>query len=348
MVEDLNRFLLPLDINSKDPAQIQNAEAALLSAGEMVQWLADSAGGGGLLQANSRLLAQAEPIRFVIEEDAVERVNPDGGKVSALRVTLTLAQALPERAGQPFVQVEPERYECEPEEGEGLSRSFTYLDRSTGAYLAASEGKGIAARMVVLPDLDILERQDANAQVFLRRNEELVPGKPTAEPFVYQTPTVSLSAPLRPTVDSDQPVNMAVIYAQGADQPVSRSLECQLGLFYQALFGHAGSDSAILSLTVYYEYRLNDALSKVRLPVYLMPPTEVALQEGGGGLPLAEVVVQQVRGCVDWFAAHEPEQKGGSLWFDLTVSSNLTEQAQPLLRLRNVFLELTRIEPPMV
>lgn len=348
VVEDLNRFLLPLDINSKDPAQIQNAEAALLSAGEMVQWLADSAGGGGLLQANSRLLAQAEPIRFVIEEDAVERVNPDGGKVSALRVTLTLAQALPERAGQPFVQVEPERYECEPEEGEGLSRSFTYLDRSTGAYLAASEGKGIAARMVVLPDLDILERQDANAQVFLRRNEELVPGRPTAEPFVYQTPTVSLSAPLRPTVDSDQPVNMAVIYAQGADQPVSRSLECQLGLFYQALFGHAGSDSAILSLTVYYEYRLNDALSKVRLPVYLMPPTEVALQEGGGGLPLADVVVQQARGCVDWFAAHEPEQKGGSLWFDLTVSSNLTEQAQPLLRLRNVFLELTRIEPPMV
>ena len=96
------------------------------------------------------------------------------------------------------MQVEPERYECEPEEGEGLSRAFTYRQRDTGMYLPASEGKGIAARMVVLPDLDILERQDANAQVFLRRNEELVPGKPTAEPFVYQTPTVSLSAPLRP------------------------------------------------------------------------------------------------------------------------------------------------------
>ncbi|RBH43104.1 hypothetical protein C3F00_039340, partial [Pseudomonas sp. MWU13-2860] len=186
----------------------------------------------------------------------------------------------PERVGQPFVQVEPERYECEPEEGEGLSRAFTYRQRDTGMYLPASEGKGIAARMVVLPDLDILERQDANAQVFLRRNEELVPGKPTAEPFVYQTPTVSLSAPLRPTVDSDQPVNMAAIYAQGADQPVSRSLECQLGLFYQALFGHAGSDSAILSLTAYYEYRLNNALTKVRLPVYLMPPTKAALREG--------------------------------------------------------------------
>lgn len=347
VVADLNRYLLPLDIDSQDPAQIENAEAALLSAGAMVGWLADSAGGSGLLQANSRLLAQAEPVRFVIEEDAVERVNPGGGKVSALRVTLTLEQALPERVGQPFVQVEPERYECEPEEGEGLSRAFTYRQRDTGMYLPASEGKGIAARMVVLPDLDILERQDANAQVFLRRNEELVPGKPTAEPFVYQTPTVSLSAPLRPTVDSDQPVNMAAIYAQGADQPVSRSLECQLGLFYQALFGHAGSDSAILSLTAYYEYRLNNALTKVRLPVYLMPPTKAALREGGAGLPLADIVALQAQGCVDWFAAHGPERKDGGLWFDLTVSSNLTEQAQPLLRLRNVFLELANIEPPL-
>ena len=50
---------------------------------------------------------------------------------------------------------------------------------------------------------------------------------------------------------------------------------------------------------------------------------------------------------MDWFAAHGPERKDGGLWFDLTVSSNLTEQAQPLLRLRNVFLELANIEPPL-
>ena len=38
VVADLNRYLLPLDIDSQDPAQIENAEAALLSAGAMVGW----------------------------------------------------------------------------------------------------------------------------------------------------------------------------------------------------------------------------------------------------------------------------------------------------------------------
>src|SRR6185369_7113094 len=112
---------------------------------------------------------------------------------------------------------------------------FTYRSRTDGSWLPAVDGRQIAARSVIFPELDILERQDAAASVYLIRNEELVPGKPSAPPFKYQTPDVTFPAPLHPTIDDSQPIDLATIYAVSPDQPVTRSLDCQLSVLYDAL-----------------------------------------------------------------------------------------------------------------
>lgn len=154
-----------------------------------------------------------------------------------------------------------------------------------------------------------------------------------------------LPAPLHPTIDRDTPVNIATIDATSAINPVSRPLDCQLGLLYEALMEHAGTDSVTMGLTVHYEYSLGASLPKVRLPVFMQAPMAVAITEVGTGLPLANLVAQESQLILDWFAQYLPSTTSGTLLFDLTVMSNLTAQPMPILHLRRLYLDLVNIEP---
>jgi hypothetical protein len=153
---------------------------------------------------------------------------------------------------------------------------------------------------------------------------------------------VSFDQPLHPVVvvgdDQADGIDLATIYATGPDDPVQRPLECQLGLLYEALFANAGTDDVTMQATLSYEYAINGAIAKVRLPVYLMPPTRTKLRDGGAGTPLADVVAMQVAGWTTWFEANQPETSGGSLLVDLTVMSDLTSRPMPILRLPRLFV----------
>jgi LysM repeat protein len=348
VLADLDRYLSPIDVGTQDETQIANAEAALLSAAAMVQWIADSVPIGVAIPAARMTLSAAPPVGFVLSQDGVVKTGASGDVV-ALRVTLALTAALPARVGTPFVEVEPKTFECEPDGSDGPDRwSFVYKDRVTGAYLTLERGLAIAARGVVVPDLELLERQDATASIYLARNEDLIPDRPIAPPFIYQTPVVELPAPLQPTIDHDEPVNIAAIDAVAPDQPVARSLACQLAVLYDALFAQAGTDTVTLALTMYYEYAMHTGLSKIRLPVYLQPPTLLALTgDGAGAMPIADLIARQVKATEDWFADHTPDQTGGTLLLDLSVMSNLTVQPMPLLRLRALYLDLAQVVPPL-
>ncbi len=331
---DLNQFLAPIDVDSKLGPELTNAEAALESAAQMIEWLAASppklpAPDPDELTAS----AAAASVSFVISEVGVPK---DG--VTALQVTVALAAPLPPRVGLPFVEIAG--YHCERQTNDPVDPTkgvFLYKD-DNGDYLPASDGAKIAARTFVLPDLDILERQDAQSEVYITRNADLVPGKVIVKDFIYQTPTVSFEGPLHPTLFSDDQINLATIYSTGGQDPLKRTLDCQLSLLYQSLFAKAGTSDVTMQASLYYEYQINPAIDRVRLPVYLMPPTRTRLNDAGTGTPLSAVVDLQVRGWTTWFAANTPQTEGGQLVLDLTVMSDLTAKPMPILHLAGLFV----------
>jgi hypothetical protein len=340
VLADLNIYLLPVDVNTADVTQLTNAQTALESAAVMIQWLADSAALPGPADQDVIAASADLSVRFRISEDSVAMKGVD-----AVKITIALDAALPPRTGTPYVESPTPGYHCERASGADQNKFAFFYENADGNYLLASEAQKIPGRRFVLPDLDILERQDAQTEIYLTRNADLIPGKTIAEPFVYTTPQVSFENPLHPTLVNGDPVNLAAIFAAGENQPVRRTLQCQLSLLYEAVFANAGTDSVTLQVGLYYEYSINDALDRIRLPVYLMPPTSTAIREGGGGDKLADVIARQVQGWECWFKTYTPETKGGNLLFDLTVMSNLTQRPMPILRLTGLYLPFEYITP---
>src|SRR6266853_1185061 len=74
---------------------------------------------------------------------------------------------------------------------------------------------------VELPDLDLYQRQNALTTTKIKRNVELVPGRVSAEPFIYMTSDVRFANALQPTVDSSHVYDIASL---GSSSPVKRSL----------------------------------------------------------------------------------------------------------------------------
>ncbi|PWW00610.1 hypothetical protein DFR52_103818 [Hoeflea marina] len=345
---DLDAFLAPIDVGTTDPTQLRNAQAALQSAATMIGMLADTAGkplnadGFTLGRRNIGLDLTAGgngepglPVSFVISEGSKEVVEGED-RIEALEVTLTLPKPLPPRVGTPFVQIEG--FSCERQAG-GTATQASFLYRKGDDYLTAAAGRTIPARTFVLPDLGIIERQDAQTAVHLTRNADIVPGKTIAEPFVYRTPDISFEAPLHPTIVSDTPINMATILSDGPSQPLRRSLPDQLAALYSALFADSGTASATLQLSLYYSYSINPAVAPVRLPVFLMPPRRIALPDDGVFTATTEPIPAQAAAWEAWFGTHLPSTTEGRLLFDLTVMSDLTAQPMPTLKLTGIYLD---------
>jgi len=269
----------------------------------------------------------------------LKRRIPIRRKSLALRVTVTL-EIVPLSAGLPLVEIDG--YTCERADGDDRQKGiFFYRNKDNGEYLLASEARNIPGRTFILPDMDILERQNAQTEIYLTRNADIVPGKTIAKPFIYQTPRVSFERPLCPTLFNDDPINLATIYGGSANvTPVKRTLACQLGVFYEALFANAGTKDITLQLGLSYEYPINKEIQKIHLPVYLMPPTKVAIRKGGSGTPLNDVIATQVAGWDTWFKTNTPETDEGTLLFDLTVMSDLTERPMPTLKLTGLYLPI--------
>ncbi len=342
---DLDQYLAPLDVGTTDSTQILNARTALQSAANLIQWIADTA---NVFSAPLRLesVVPVDPYPFTITETETDKADPDGTKVKALAITIALPAAPPASVGLPLVQVEPDVYDCELDGSDATSRRFVYKNKTTGKYLTSDEGRTISARTFILPDMDVLERQSAQTSIYLTRNRILA-GKPIADIFVYTTPEVSFPDSLLPTLTVDKRVDLATIF--GVDgAPVTRSLDCQLSCLYEVLFENAGTDTLTLAMTAYYEYTISDNLSPVRLPVFLMPPTLVAIGPNGGAAPtLAEIVARQAGGVGDWFSAMQPQQTNGRLWFELTIMSNLTAKPMPVLKLTRLNVALVNLQPPL-
>ena len=193
---DLDNYLAPIDVNldAKSKTAI-NAESALESAAVLINWIAGSFNQLGKVQDRFEINAgrNVPPVKLIVTEDGVERTYPDGRSINALQITVALDTPLPAGIGKPFVEIDG--YVCIPDPAGGDDKKFPYLYTKDGSYLPAETAATIPQRELILQDLEILERQDAQTEIYLTQNEELIPGKMIAGPFVYTTPTVSFPGP---------------------------------------------------------------------------------------------------------------------------------------------------------
>lgn len=216
-------------------------------------------------------------------------------------------------------------------------------------YLTFATAQGIAEREVVLPDLNILNYQNAWSGVAITRNESLMtdPAIATNPAFIYTTPLVKFANKLIPLLDQNTVIDIAKI-PTGVTQ--KRKLPDQLIAFLSALLTPSLQAAQTLKMEVSYFYRIqdNEQLPAVQVPVLLLPPTDLpipgAWEPVGGTCPTgydanAAFVCNLAYAITEWFSRTNPSKTRAYFSFDVAVFSNLNETKLPLLRLRNVTLK---------
>jgi hypothetical protein len=345
--QDLIKFLGAVDSESEAGSKnVVNAGVALTSTIEMLRAITDKATKeGGLVMPASRRLGLGDPnlrYSFYIEECSIEQDgSPQNGAL-----LVTLVGAPPTGVGLPWVHVgdvnyKPERYlgnDCAGAACDNLNRfCFLYKD-DAGNYLSAEKGQLIPARIVELPELDLFQRQNAQAVASIKRNVGL------AEPFVYTTSDVSFANPLQPTVDSSRVYDIAAL---GSGQLVKRSLFQQLKNLFDNLLKNNQQPTITLQVEINYAYILNPALPPVPLPLLMQPATVVRVTGNGSEPTLDQVLTAWSEGITHWFETTLPLGTLGKLNFNLPLMTNLVKPSMPLLWTRNLELALASIDPPL-
>ncbi|GAA3927861.1 LysM peptidoglycan-binding domain-containing protein [Chitinophaga oryziterrae] len=274
------------------------------------------------------------PYNFYIQEGSAT-VN----EVQALIVSVYGLP--PDGIGQPLVDIKGyERHSYT----QACTGDFCYYYTKDGAVLPAAEGQVIQDRTVIIPAMNILARQDSATIAFIRRNAELVPGKPSSEPFIYTTGTVEFSNPYHPTTDSDTPVDISTINAPSGNHNYA-SLTTQLTNLFDALLEENSQDTVSFLMSCQYIYQLNTGTGNVALPVIMQPMQSIQVNPDAstGDKKLADMIAEWAGSIGLWYNTHNPVSTNAALWFDLTIFSNLTQQPLPLVRLRSLNLGIQYI-----
>lgn len=278
---------------------------------------------------------------FVIQE-GVGNIN---GAEGMLYVRLEDgATGRPEGIGKPVISIEGcdsmEYSRAQGREEPDEPGVYYYWFRKDGAPLKAEEGQKIMDRVVVLPGMDIFQRQDAKSSVQLKRNEELIKDHPSEEPFVYTTGLIEFANAYHPTIDSQ-----GVIEISALGTPGNQKLVRHLQDFWGALLENNTQPTLTVQVTCTYNHKINKALDSVKLPIFLQPPVSINVStiENTGAGSLGQMIEEHWAAAIKkWYAKNSPKGEEGSIGFDLVVMSNLTRHPMPLLRLRNLRLLVSR------
>ena len=205
--------------------------------------------------------------------------------------------------------------------------------------------KGIAGRTAVLENLNILEWQNAISEVTITRNEDLLDGKKTSQEFIYTTSVVKFPNKIVPLLDNEQPVNIAEIET---GKSVNRKLAEQLRIFFKTLLDRGlAVDDQLIKLECLYAFQLKagGGLPDVKLPVLLVPPYAFQLPTDWDLGNENSFVNQLAKGITTWFNEHLPSDDNlqERFLFDVSIFSKLEASKLPVVRLRNVFLEVDAV-----
>lgn len=331
----LRNTLMKIDAQTTDPAEFAAAAIALGSFNAMVGHVIAAAANNSLIMSpTSRLRTSnvAEPYLFSLREGSGTVADePDV-------LVITIVGSPPAGIDNPSVKIPGYTTQTYPGTCHG-DFCFCFED-GDGKPLSAAIGQGIGPRTVILPKMNILQRQDAETTVELKRNVDLVPDKHTAPEFIYTTGNVGFANPLFPLIEYDQELPVESV---GPGGNRTGTLQQLLTEFFQVLLAQNTQDSLSFLMTCTYTYQANAMLEPTLLPVMMQPKQSIDVKQppsGTGETTLAEMIGAWSGSILKWFSDHQTSTQEGILHFDLTIFTNLTEQNMPLLRLNKMVLAL--------
>jgi hypothetical protein len=322
--------------DNSDPL-LDTVSTALTSYSQLVSRVVHAAQDNymAMSRQNNRLSStQVLPYLFYIQEGTAT--------VDEVQALIISVHGLPpDGVGQPLVNIEG--YDRQVYD-EGCTGDFCYYYTQQGVVLPASQGQTIQERTVIIPTMNILARQDAATTALIRRNAELLPGKPCSEPFIYTTGTVEFSNPYHPTTDCATSVDISMINAPAGRHNYT-TLDAQLTNLFDALLKENSQETLSFLMSCQYSYQLNTALGEVMLPVMMQPIQSIQVKPDGttGDKKLAEMISDWANSIELWYNTVNPDLTNASLLFDLTIFSSLTQQPLPLIRLRALNLGIQYI-----
>lgn len=351
-----------INANTCDPSTINRAAKVL---GAFLKMVTDVAKVGlpGLFYSKALLPAIAEDenfYEFYIEEDT-KQISLNGETEPSKAWVVTIFSKNKKQSanlkGDPYVDIE----------GYDHQLVLSLSDREKGQYayyylpedkkvpkmpLTGDKAQIIAKRTMVLPGMQILQYQDAKSTIYIKRNEELVKGSPSNNSFVYQTPEVTFSNPMHPTITSDQTVDIAKL-GSSTDEPVKRSLKEHLKVLFDELLKDSPAGNVTIQTEVIYNFSIIDSTSESVLPdlvvsnsILLQPPLMVIIEKTTNPKNIENMVSQLADGINYWCEKNKPVESKAFLKFKTSIMSNLTYQSTPLITLTNLFLFMEYIVKP--
>lgn len=207
-----------------------------------------------------------------------------------------------------------------------------------------------------IPDLDVVQQQNAWAAVRLTRNKNLVllsrePKiyRQTNPAFVFQTPDVRFTNPITPLLINPIRWNVATLNSPNGT-PQKRSLADHLQAMFDTLLPNCAEKPYDLRVACRYAFSLarnaanEDLLST--LPVLLGPRLAVPVGEGGRSPIITQLRDDLTQGIGIWRRDTQPNETGAMFIFSISLFSNLTSSLGsdatnlPLLRVDHLAIYL--------
>jgi hypothetical protein len=194
-------------------------------------------------------------------------------------------------------------------------------------------------RRITLEGLDVLATENAWAELYVSRNEELIPKHKTAAAFVYRTSPARFGAPLIPSLRRIERINFTI---PGAPQPLTEHFEKALSGMLEGV-----DKSRLIQAQLRYASRVYETVPpgqgpEAFVPIVMTLPTALTLQ----GIPsFAQQLADRVR---QWYDHERPPRladgkSAGEIVLALTVFASLTRKEVPILRITNLRLMLSAV-----
>lgn len=336
---DLNRYLL-------DQSNPQFA----LSAMKSFAWLA-----GRIAKAWGTWTEQKDLYTDFSAGDAnykyqviEDHIDFDGQTILAITVTPRdgTVYALPD--------IHVPGWEMKVHEETAEKKTFIYYNTVDGVkqYLTPSIASGITARSIRFKGFNIIKEENSWSGLSIVRNKILVPGIPTNDDFIYETPVIRFVNILTPLLDPDIDINMAVYTLTG-----KHKLQQYISNFFKAFFDEIKDKTTtrVVKTAVNYSYTLNadpDGL-RVDIPISMTTPYEFKIpadwdvskcDDTQHVTPQDSFICQLAALLNTWFKNHQPITTNGILQFDVSLFASLSDSQLPVLHIRKIKLDINIVD----
>ncbi len=254
-------------------------------------------------------------------------------------ITVEMSQAAIARYGRPELEIEG--YETVRYNSTGSKpESETYYFTRDGKPLSFAETKitGITARTLTFRGLNIIKNSTFSVGAVIKRNQELVPGRPVNPVFEITVPTFIMPVFSMELVRYDA-VDIAAFAPAGEKK---YTLLENLRHLFSRLLQDNEKPELYFRLAVNYEYTIAGTGIPVQLPVLLKPPA-LLTDPTNPHSANPGIVESMAAGISEWLQIHHPDTENAVLKMDLSLYDE-DHSPKPLLSLSGLYLKMEDVK----